>query len=605
MPLTIRSFTESPRLLLRLICLVGIALVILTALRAAPQISTLLLEADNDDQMRLMEVRDLLSGQSWWDTRQYRVLPPEGISMHWSRYIDAGIAAIILAASSLVAMPSAELFAVILWPSFLACLAVLIIANGTARLLPPVAAIGSLAVFLSWGKLGGEFVPPRIDHHNVQILCGIALFYLAVVPGRPWLLGALGGLTTAVSLAIGLELLPYYATVWGLMALRHAFGQANAGRWLLGFGAAITLAAPLLLAGQTPMSGWTTPWCDVLATPVMALGLVGVFATAAPVLAEHVLPGPVSRIAVLLALTAFGIWLAFPLLGQCLAGPYSAVSPEVRDIIQNNVIEALSASALMVKNPALLGRVLLPPLVIAGLAALVHWRLRRRLTSVQSTALLQAYVVVGIGLGFALIQIRAANLITPAIPFLGGFLLYGFTLIPRDSWLRLPAVLVLLLAMPTVVEMAANRLTPASRATAGAEAPRTLMPIANATCRTPTAMAEIARLPQSLIFSTVNIGPAIITYTPHTVTSAAYHRSIDAYWNGFGAFVTEDSLRAAVTKSGADFVVLCVGSRLEMGNPLTADLLAGKLPGWLTDASGDAREVRILKVEKSRLTGSP
>ena len=69
--------------------------------------------------------------------------------------------------------------------------------------------------------------------------------------------------------------------------------------------------------------------------------------------------------------------------------------------------------------------------------------------------------------------------------------------------------------------------------------------------------------------------------------------------------MTEDSLRAAVTKSGADYVVLCVGSRLELGNPLTAKLLAGNLPGWLTDASGDAREVRILKVDKSRLTGTP
>lgn len=606
MLLTLRSLTESPRRLIWLICLVGIAIVALTAIRAAPQISTLLLEADNDDQMRLMEVRDLLSGQSWWDTRQYRVLPPEGIPMHWSRYIDAGIAGIILAASSVVSMPTAENVALIVWPSLLACLAVLILTHGTARLLPPVSAIGALAVFLGWSKLGGEFVPARIDHHNVQILGGIALFYLSLVPGRPVLLGALGGAVTAFSLAIGLELLPFYAAIWGLMALRHAFGQANTGPWLLGFGASITLSAPLLLAGQTPMSGWATPWCDVLATPVMALGLVGVVATTSPVLAERFLSGPFSRIAVLLGLTAIGLWLAFPLLGQCLAGPYSAVTPEVRSIIQNNVIEALSASALLERNPALLGRVLFPPLAITFLALLAHWRLRSRITAVQSTALLQAYAIVAVGFGFAMLQIRAANLMAPAIPFLAAFLVFGFTLIPRDNWLRLPAVLALLLAMPTVVETAANQLTPAATPSASPKDAPVAPPsqLATANCRTPTAMAEIARLPPSLIFSTVNIGPAIITYTPHSVTSAAYHRSIDAYWNGFGAFLTEKSLRTAVTKSGADYVVLCVGSRLELDNPLTADLLSAKLPDWLTDASGDAKEVRILKVDKPRLTGT-
>lgn len=609
--MTLRSLTESPRRLLWLICLVGIAIVVVSALRAAPQISTLLLEADNDDQMRLMEVRDLLSGQSWWDTRQYRVLPPEGISMHWSRYIDAGIAGIILAASTLVSTASAELFAVILWPSFLACLAVLVLSHGTARLLTPVSAIGAIAVFLSWSKLGGEFVPPRIDHHNVQILCGIALFYLSLIPGRPWVLGALGGVVTAISLAIGLELLPYYATIWGLMALRHAFGQTDTGRWLLGFGVGISLSAPLLLAGQTPVSGWATPWCDVLAPPVMALGLVGVVATTVPVLAERVLTGPLPRIAVLLVLTGLGIWLAFPLLGQCLAGPYSAVSPEVRSMIQNNVVEALSASALLDRNPVLLGRVILPPLLIAALAPLAHWRLRDRLTPRQSTALMQSYIVVAVGLAFALIQIRAANLMTPAIPFLAGFLVYGFSLIPRENWLRLPAMLVLLLALPVVVQNAVNSFqsepepTQAARpevSTAQTSAPQD-SPARN--CRTPTAMAEISRLPQSLIFSTLNIGPAILAYTPHSVTSAAYHRSMDAFWNGAFAFLSEDSLRAAVVKSGADYVVLCRGSLVELTNPYTAALLAGNLPDWLADESGDAEEVKILKVDTARLAAIP
>lgn len=602
MPFSLRSLTESPRLLLWSICLVGLALVALTALRDAPQIAALLLDADNDDQMRLMEVRDLLSGQSWWDTHQYRILPPEGIPMHWSRYIDAGIAAIILAASNFVSTTSAEHAALILWPAFLACLMVLVLAQGSARVFGPASAIGAVAVFLSWGKLGGEFVPPRIDHHNVQILCGTALFYLSVLPGRARVLGAVAGVVTAFSLAIGLELLPYFATIWGLMALRHAFGQPGTGKWLVGFGVAITISAPLFLAGQTPASAWSTPWCDVLAPPVMALGLVGVVATLTPVLGERWLPGPVSRIAALLVMAALGLWLAFPLLGQCLAGPYSALSPEVRSTIETNIVEALPAITLFQKYPSLLGRVLLPPVVIMLLAGLCWGRLHGRLQPVQSRALVQAFVVSGVGLGFALVQIRAANLMTPAIPFLGGFLVHAFTLIPRDSRVRLPAIIVLLLALPAVVEKAVNWAAPVSRIAASAKAPPRPA-LGSRNCRTETALAEIGRLPPALLLSTVNLGPTIITYTHHSAASAAYHRSVDAMWNGIGALGSEALLRAAVAKSGADYVVLCAGSRLERENPWTAALLAGELPDWLTDVTVDRSEVLLLKVDKTRLAG--
>src|SRR5690349_5978370 len=50
---------------------------------------------DSDDIMRLLGVRDLLSGQNWYDTTQYRYLPPAGASMHWSRLLDLPLAAMI------------------------------------------------------------------------------------------------------------------------------------------------------------------------------------------------------------------------------------------------------------------------------------------------------------------------------------------------------------------------------------------------------------------------------------------------------------------------------------------------------------------------------
>jgi hypothetical protein len=51
---------------------------------------------DTDDNMRMMQVRGLLHGQGWFDLRQYRMNPPWGANIHWSRLVDLPIAGLIL-----------------------------------------------------------------------------------------------------------------------------------------------------------------------------------------------------------------------------------------------------------------------------------------------------------------------------------------------------------------------------------------------------------------------------------------------------------------------------------------------------------------------------
>jgi hypothetical protein len=595
------SISDRPSKVVWLICLAGFALVAISAIRAAPQIVDLFLAADGDDQMRLVQVRDWLSGQGWFDVRQYRVLPPDGISMHWSRYVDAGIAAVMAAAGWAVPQVEADLAAVILWPSLLACLMVLILAHGTNRLFGPTAAVGALAVFFSWSKLGGEFVAPRIDHHNLQILCATAMFFLSVIPGRARTFGALGGIVTAFGLAIGLEMLPFYATIWGLMALRYAFDHEDTGGWLLGFGVSIVLSAVIFMAGQTPLTAWGSAYCDVLAGPVMALGAVGVVATLVPVIGARVLIGPTARIAMMLGISVLGLWLASPVLGRCLAGPYSDVPENVRSTIESTILEALSVSTMLVSFPAVLSKVLLPPLIIVALALTAFWRSRDRVSSTQATALWQAFVVAGLGFGFAILQIRAANLMTPAVPLLGGFLLYVFSQIPRTSARRVPAIVLLLLALPATIERGTVFFFEQRSVWA---APRGLASsVGNETnCRNTEAMAEIASLPRALIFTNLNLGPTVLAFTPQSVTSASYHRSPNAFWNGVGAFESEDALRLALMKSNADYLVLCRDGPLELRSRALSSIRAGKLPSWLSPAAKELKLVEVFKVNSSLLT---
>ena len=582
-----------------LICALGIALCLIRTISSIPHLAELMLGSDNDDLMRLVVVRDWLGGQGWFDTQQYRVLPPEGISMHWSRYIDAPLGAILTASSWVLDPSQAELAAAAIWPTLLGCAMVLILSHGTFRLLGAAATIGALVVFLTWGKLGGEFVVTRIDHHNVQMICATSIFFLAVIPGRPLLYGALAGALTGLSLAIGLEMLPYLAVTWASMAIRHAFSFRGSENWLIGYGVALTVAAPLLMAGQTPVSGWLVNHCDVLAPPVMVLGAIGVVATLAPVLAASALKGPVSRIAVMMTIAAIGLWLAWPLLGPCLSGPYAKVAPEVRTIIETRVVEALPALTMLTKMPTLFLQVFLPPTLISIAAFGITLALWKRLSGPQRNALIQAFVVVIAGFAFSLAQARAINLATPAIPILGGILVYAFTLIPRSSHLRIPAVALLVLSMPAVVETAVAIATKADKPAAKAENNASAAAVPN--CHTSTAMAEIASLPKALLFTPLNMGSPILAYTSHSVTSAPYHRSPGAFWNGVGAFQSRDTLQEALRATNADYVVLCAGLVREEALPYVDVLLEGDLPDWLTDVTEARREVRVLRVDKSSL----
>ena len=66
--------------------------------------------------MRLMQVRDWIAGQSWFDVTQYRLNPPSGGPMHWSRLVDIPIAAVMLIARPLAGQHGAETAALIVVP---------------------------------------------------------------------------------------------------------------------------------------------------------------------------------------------------------------------------------------------------------------------------------------------------------------------------------------------------------------------------------------------------------------------------------------------------------------------------------------------------------
>ena len=55
--------------------------------------------------MRLVQVRDLLQGQGWFDVFLHRMNAPYGLAMHWSRLVDGPLALLVLNLQHLLLIP--------------------------------------------------------------------------------------------------------------------------------------------------------------------------------------------------------------------------------------------------------------------------------------------------------------------------------------------------------------------------------------------------------------------------------------------------------------------------------------------------------------------
>src|SRR6476620_7279798 len=124
---------------------------------------------DTDDNMRIMQVRAWLHGQGWYDLRQYRLNPPFGANIHWSRLVDLPIAGIILALRPLVGGVDAERTAIAIAPMLPLLLLLVSVSLVTRRLIDRRAYPLAFITLFYAGSATGMFMPARIDHHGWQL----------------------------------------------------------------------------------------------------------------------------------------------------------------------------------------------------------------------------------------------------------------------------------------------------------------------------------------------------------------------------------------------------------------------------------------------------
>ncbi len=545
----------------------------------------------NDDLMRLVEVRDLLDGAPWFDLTQKRLDPPEGASMHWSRLADLPLAAPLAVLQPLLGRADAETLALAAAPLALLLLAVIAVAAVAGRLgesawARPVAA----AVMLSAAPVLTRFMPGRIDHHGLQIALALAMLALVVAavarrgPGGVGTCAAGAGALGGLSLAVGLESLPYLLAGAAALGLAWVAAGRRMRAALVGFGAALAATPTVLLLATVPPGAYLAPACDALSIVYAGAAAAGGAGLIALALATPRLATPGRRLAAALAAAAAAgavPILAYP---QCLAGPYGAVDPMLARVWLDNVREVRSIPAVWAEAPETVATILVFPLMglAASLAAFAaHGGARRRGWGAVLLFLLTALAVTWW-------QIRGASFANAfAAPAVAWALVRGAR--AARALAARPLRIGALIALPLI----GNGLFPPSLAAAllaapGAQEAMLARVAREAACRSPETLAPLARRASGTLLGPIDLGPAILAHTPLAVLAAPYHRNLRGNRDAVRAWMGGDgAAREVVRRRGIDYVVLCPAlpeRRVYLENApegLMARLLAGRTPGWL------------------------
>ncbi|MCP3729757.1 AcrB/AcrD/AcrF family protein [Sphingomonas sp. MG17] len=532
---------------------------------------------DTDDNMRLMQVRGLLAGQGWYDLRQYRLSPPGGLDIHWSRLVDLPIAALILIFKPFVGTALAERLACGIAPLLPLSVTMAALGATVRRLVAPTSWPIAVIVLLGCSAALLMFMPLRIDHHGWQ-LAMLSVTVAGLTDPRRARGGITVGLSSAASLAIGLELLPYCAMAGAIVTLRWVWDGSEVRR-LQGYALSLaggSTAGFVLFASNANYA----MRCDAL-TPVW----LSVTVAAGVLLFALSWLNPASRgmrlagAAVAGAAIAGGFAALFP---HCLSRP-EGVSDELAEMWLNNVREArpIYMHSFRLGFPL----AVLPVIGVIG-AGVAAWR-------AKNAGEFVGWVAIGLFTAFAgmmlLWQVRAGGaaqlLSVPGSVALVWIVVPWFLERSSMAVRVLGAVAAFLLVSGLFAGFVVKYVKvdkPQSN--------RAAVYRANARCASASGMSLLDRtLPPSALFTHVDLGPRLIVMTHHKGIAGPYHRNERAILDVHHAFTGKpEAFRGIARRYGAQYLLVCPNMaettvyRARSPDGFYGQLSKGKVPDWLT-----------------------
>lgn len=535
---------------------------------------------DPDDTLRIVQVRDLLLGQPWFDLHQYRINPGGSAVMHWSRIVDIPLVALIALLSPILGQSLAEQVTVILVP-LLTLAAIMAVIGGTAYRLfgKEIAGFACLACGLSPIMLV-QLQPLRIDHHGWQTFMVIAAT-AALLHRRQWVGSALAGLAMAVGLLISIEILPLAAAFAGVMLLRWL--RDTEQRWGLAAYLGSLAAGLLVVFALTRGFGNLTQYCDAI-SPAHLLFFAIVSLSALGIASWRGLP-PLAVVGLLgsgggLALAAF-LWQA----PQCLSGPFGTLDPLVRQYWYVNVFEGRPFWIQPLDRSV---PIVLQAFVAFGALAFI-WR--------ESAGAARAWwfdymLLFGAALLGGLLVWRSMAFVGVLSAIPNGWLIHRLISWYRSGktpFARIGVVVGSICALVPIspvhaVHMALNQSKSDVVSTLGLSS-----------CDLRESVTLLDRLDPATIFTPIDIGPSVLERTRHSVVATGHHRAQLAMRDVILAYTSPDDIaHSIVSRHGARYLVVCTDLAepqiyaQEAPNGLMMHLLRGKAPRWLEEVPFEA-----------------
>ena len=533
---------------------------------------------DPDDFMRLQQVRDVLNGQSWFDLKQHRIAPPDGLATHWSRLVDLPLLAFLFPLRPLVGAHMAEVVAVIAAPLLTLLVLMGAMVAMTRRLLGHDRDTAILASLLAMSAptIYLQIHPARIDHHGWQIAFA-AVAMAALMQRNARISGIVAGVALALYLNISIEGAPFVAAALGIVGLQWALGQDDGIRFTSALWAlALTMMISALVT--VPTYRWTEGLCDAIGPAHMA-------AMAAAAMGSALTVHYGDRLHTFARIGALGLVLAatMAIFGAvsptCLGSPFGHMDPVVGHFWYDNVVEGMPVwrqDALSIAS--MIG---FPLIAVAG--SFVGWMAAKTPERRRRWTIILVVLVVTLATG-AVVRRAAAIAHVVAIPgalvLIGMMVRYGearFRSILRSFWIVL-AILGLSPPMP-VVAVAAFTPAPATEPTKNS---------LSHDCSQSCAMAKLATLPAETMMTGIDLGPALIARTPHRAFAAGYHRlerplhELIIFFQGTPeageAFMRRHQLVSILVDPTSEETKLFAKTA---PNGLMARLAKGQIPAWL------------------------
>ncbi|MBP1851259.1 hypothetical protein [Rhizobium halophytocola] len=499
---------------LALYCALAVILILATTLPFA----TDYIGGDNDDTMRLVEVRDFLGGQGWFDLMQYRLGLGDGTLMHWSRLIDLPIASLIRFFALFAGPERAEALAAAAWPLLLTLPLLAALGLGARRLGGTVAMHVAFALGVLFLVTTNRFLPGALDHHNVQLTL-VAWMAAMLIDARMRASSlAVAGFCAALAIAIGAETTPLVAIVCLIVAISWLLvGQAYR-RAAAAYGLSLALFISLFFFATVPPHLYGARTCDNLSISYYGLASIGglLLAVSALAFSGRSLAVRAGLLAVDGLIAGAAVLILAP---HCLQGPLADLDPMLVKFWLSHVSEAYSALEELKLDPGKFGGFYAVGLfglsvclfrALKGDRAFQHWTL---------------FAMILVAWGVALIQVRGAvfsdMLAIPPLAFLIAELRDISRREPENPSKSFAFAVSVLMAVSSVWGFAGMLLTNGT-----AEVTESFANTVSASedCRSGSAMRQLAGLKAATVAAPVDSGAQILRFTHHRVIAGPYHR---------------------------------------------------------------------------------